>query len=110
MTTHVTRRRFSGLALGGAASVSVLSKANASEDWATRLQTALDALSTPERQLRLTAFHLDHAPKVEMTAVVELTWTPGIRRRRFFANGATKTAAADALLTQVQESFAPSLV
>ena len=109
MTTHLTRRRFSGLTLGGLASASVLSHAQAAEDWPTRLQAALDAMSTPDRQLRLTTFRLDHAAKVEITAVVELTWAPGTRRRRFMMSGETEIAAADALIARVQQTFASAL-
>ncbi|MEO0944633.1 MAG: hypothetical protein AAFY06_07285 [Pseudomonadota bacterium] len=103
---NVTRRKFSNLTLGGLASVSVLSPARATEDVQSRIETALKAMSTPDHRLQLTEFCLDQNG---LTAVVELTWPPGTRSRRFSTSVQTPNAAADELLARVEEAFAPAL-
>lgn len=103
---NVTRREFSHLTLGGLASVSMLSPARATEDVQSRIEIALKAMSTPDHRLQLREFRLD---QTQLTAVVELTWPPGTRSRRFSNSGKTPNAAADALINRVQDAFAPAL-
>lgn len=105
MSMRVTRRRFSGLALGGIAAVPVISHVQAGQDWQAHIQDALEVMSTPDRTLRLAAFERGNDQTPKMSAVVELTWAPGTRSRRFVAAGETEADAAEGLLARVRETF-----
>lgn len=106
----LTRRDTHQLLLGGLALVAAL-PVDAAEDWRARLQAGLDALLPPDGRsaMSLTVYSAEYGLHVQVTAVVNLTWPPGHRRRRFEVSAPTEAMAVEALLRQIAERFAAAL-
>lgn len=86
-----TRRDTTKLILAGAASLAfpAMGKAATAEEWAATLQEALSR-ATPAgcgTRLTLLSFGFDKRGRTAgMSAVVQMDWPPGLRRRRFDAS------------------------
>lgn len=88
----LTRRDATKLVLTGAglALAPVPARALTNGEWAMRLQDRLNAALTPGcgGSFKVAAFgQAQPQGRVRMAAVIELTWPPGFRRRRFDAFG-----------------------
>lgn len=97
------------LAAGAGPAAAFLHRRRAPDDWPSRLQAELDAHLMPDCDGKLTLKAFDMARpggRVQMAAVIQLDWPPGLRRRLFNAFGDEEDAAFQALLNQALFSFA----
>lgn len=107
----LTRRDAAKLVLAGPAlALSPLPAVGQSpQQWAQRLQDDLDTHLLPgcDGTLRLVAFDArGNKRRIQMAAIIQLDWPPGMRRRRFDAAGEKGDAVYNALLNQALFSFA----
>lgn len=101
----ILSRRATLLGLSGLTCAAALpAEARGVEDWAACLDRDLGALVRQGTRLTLHAFDMDGHP-ARMSAVVEMTWQPGLRRRRMTATGQTASACYDRLLSEIATTF-----
>ena len=97
------------LAAGTSPAAAFLHRRPSPDDWPSRLQAELDTHLMPNCDGKLTLKAFDVARpggRVQMAAVIQLDWPPGVRRRRFDAFGDEEDAAFQALLNRALFSFA----
>lgn len=78
----------------------------AAEDWAARLESDLEALVRPGADTGLTLIRFTMDAPGAMSAVVEMAWQPGTRRRPIRVEGRTPAACYAALLAGILTTFA----
>ena len=103
------RRRTLLLALAAAPALTATpSLASVRSDWAARLQRDLDRAVPPgsKTRLLLARMRLEGGGDTAMTAVVEMHWPPGLRRRSHTTRAATPETAYEALLSAILTEFA----
>ena len=105
-----TRRDVTKLVLTGAGlALSPLpARALTNGEWATRLQDRLNAALSPGcgGSFKVAAFgQAQPQRRVQMAAVVELTWPPGFRSRRLDAFGDSDDGAFEALADDALAMF-----
>jgi hypothetical protein len=85
----------------------ILPASGAKADPEARLRRALSEMRLPfPASLDLTGFSVDPAQgQVRMTAVVRMTWAPGMRQRGFTARAADADTALAALLDGIRVGF-----
>ncbi len=106
---QLTRRDATKLVLTGTALAAAPWPAMAASngELAARLENRLNAALTCKARFKVAAFGQGKAQgKRRMAAVVELTWEPGFRRRRFDAFGADDTATFASLENLAMSEFA----
>ena len=84
-------------------------RARTRDDWARALQQGLNdhLVSDCDGKLTLSQFGMgNQGGRVAMASVIRLDWPPGIRSRRFDANGSDEQAVFEQLLNQALFSFA----
>ncbi|MDJ0640479.1 MAG: hypothetical protein QNJ20_16770 [Paracoccaceae bacterium] len=94
----LSRRDAAKLILSGTllSAVPLPVNATSSQDWAALLEDALNATAVPgvDAVFDVVFFEkIEAANEVAMIAIVELTWKPGFRRRRFDAAAPTEDLA-----------------
>ena len=100
--SFLTRRQTLALPLVVAASP--LLAAAPRGDFAARLQAALAEVLSGPIPAELSVLRFETGPR-SFSAVIHLSWPPGMRRRHFAAEDMNPEAAFSALLTEIQTYF-----
>lgn len=105
---EISRRTALGGALAAPLALALPHKAEASRSAGEALAAALAKTGMPVADSKLTLLRFEAAEDGGtwyMTAVVEMTWPPGLRRRRFTVSRGTGQDALNALYAEIVTSF-----
>lgn len=92
----------------GLAAYPPIVSAATSPQWAELLDKALNDAALPEVDTIFSVKSLlssEHHGKATIVAIVEVTWTPGFRRRKFTAFGSNEEDAFLKLLASAKDEF-----